>query len=50
MNDVKVVKDTMDAQAAEWTGKNTEFSWSEVKIREKSSAEAGILANGREDA
>lgn len=40
-------KDTMDAQAAEWTGEMTEFQWSEVKIREKSSAKAGILANGR---
>lgn len=48
--DVKIVKDTMDAQATEWTGEMTEFQWSEAKIREKSSAKAGILANGREDA
>lgn len=48
--DVKIVKDTMDAHAAVWAGEMTEFRWSEVKIREKSSAKAGILANGRDGA
>lgn len=50
VNGMKDVKGTMDAHAAGWAGEMTEFSWSEVKIREKSSAKARILANGREDA
>lgn len=47
VNGMKDVKGTMDAHAAGWAGEMTEFRWSEVKIREKSSAKAGILANGR---